>query len=366
MTKKMLQLLTFQNTFEIMKTATFEFGKQSLADWIVKNHDCERMVLTGKVPCDLWDDNYKEKISEWVSRVRREINIGWDSFDLLFGFDLIAKEFHPVVFDVADMHLIDWEGEVDDEMIPSDATEEQPSSILKMLVNKKYGTRFLYQNGILTSEDGQVLIHYQNVKGTITIPDTINTIGRLALAGIYKPEFAVVLPDGILRIEEKAFDMSDGLVAINFPDSLHSIGKYAFCGTELSEVSLPEGIEEIPSFCFQYAPVEKIHLPENLKYIRFGAFVGLYCDELRIPEGTEVVESWSIAGNYSKIHFPESIKNIAYDFYFEEMIDDPERTKPYVDIHPDNPVYFSKGGILYSRETGKEVLGKAGRPEKER
>jgi hypothetical protein len=47
------------------------------------------------------------------------------------------------------------------------------------------------------------------------------------------------------------------------------------------------------------------------------------------------------------------------------MVDDPEKMKPYVDIHPDNPVYYSKGGILYSRETGKEVLGKAGRTEKE-
>ena len=112
--------------------------------------------------------------------------------------------------------------------------------------------------------------------------------------------------------------------------------------------------------------IEKLHLPNNLKYIRYGAFVGFSCDELWIPEGVEVVESWSIAGYYSKIHFPKSIKDISYDFYFEEMITDPEEWKPYVEIHPDNPVYYSKDGILYSRATGKEVLGEAGRPEKER
>ena len=349
-----------------MKTAIFEYGKQSLAEWIAKNQDCERMILTGKVHCNLWDDNFEEKVSEGVHRIRREINIGWDSFDLLFGFDLIAKDFHPLEFDVKDMHLIDWEGEIDDEEIPCDSTEEQPSSILKMLVNKKYGTRFIYQNGILTSEDGRVLIHYPDVKGTVTIPDTIDTIGRLALAGIFEPEFSVVLPEGIVRIDESAFDMSDGLVAINFPDSLRSLGESAFCGTDLSEVLLPDGIEEIPALCFQYVTIEKLHLPNNLKYIRYGAFVGFSCDELWIPEGVEVVESWSIAGYYSKIHFPKSIKDISYDFYFEEMITDPEEWKPYVEIHPDNPVYYSKDGILYSRATGKEVLGEAGRPEKER
>lgn len=346
-----------------MKTATFEFGKQSLADWIAENRDCEKMVLVGTVHCDLWDDNFKEKISKNVSKIRREINIGWASFDLLFGFDLIAKDFHPLEFDVKDMHLTDWEGEINDEDIPDDATEEQPSSILKMLVNKKYGTQFVYQNGILTSENGRVLIHYPNVKGQVIIPDTIDTIGRLAFAGIYEPEFSVFLPNGIVQIEENAFDMSDGLVSINFPDSLLFLGESAFCGTNLSEVLLPDCVEEIPAFCFQYAPVEKMHLPENLKYIRFAAFVGLWCDDVKLPQSVEVVESWSISGQYETISLPESLKDIAYDFYFEEMIEGPEERKPYVDIHPDNPVYYSKDGILYSRETGKEVLGKAGREQ---
>ena len=56
------------------------------------------------------------------------------------------------------------------------------------------------------------------------------------------------------------------------------------------------------------------------------------------------------------------MKEIAYDFYYEYGIDDPEEMKPYVDIHPDNPIYYAKDGILYSRATGKEVLGRAGRP----
>lgn len=348
-----------------MKTAIFEYGKQSLAEWIAGNHDCEKMVLVGKVYCNLWDDNFEEKVSEGVYQCRRQINIGWDSYDLLFGFDRIAKDFHPLEFDIKDMHLIDWEGEINDEDIPCDATEEQPSSILKMLVNKKYGTRFIYQNGILTSENGRVLIHYPNVKGTVTIPDTIDTIGRLAFAGIYEPEFSVVLPEGIAQIEEQAFDMSEGLVKINFPNSLQTLGESAFCGTNLSEVLLPNHLEEIPEMCFLWMSIEHLHFPDNLKYIRYGAFVGLAFDEVRLPEGLEVVESYSITGDYSKIYFPKSIKKIAYDFYYEEGIGEPNYMKLYVEVHPDNPVYYSKDGILYSRATGEEVLGRAGRPEEE-
>ena len=32
-----------------MKTATFEFGKQLLADWIAENRDCEKMILVSGI-----------------------------------------------------------------------------------------------------------------------------------------------------------------------------------------------------------------------------------------------------------------------------------------------------------------------------
>ena len=320
-----------------MKTAIFEYGKQSLAEWIEQNHDCEKMVLKGNVYCELHDDRFCEKVKgeEGVYRYRYEVNIGWDSFDLLFGFDLIAKDFQPVEFDVADMHLLDYDiyydEEINDEEIPTDATKKQPSSILCMLVNKKHGTRFTYKDGFLTTPDGHVLIHCKEVKGIVKLPDTVDTIGRLAMAGIEKPEFSVVLHNGIVSIEESAFEMSDGLTRINFPNSLQSLGESAFCGTDLTEVLLPDHLEEIPAMCFQWVPIKKLHLPDNLKYIRNAAFVGFYCDELRLPTGVEVVEPEALEGICGTIHVPKTIKEFAEDFYYEDGIDlYPEDYKPSV------------------------------------
>lgn len=315
-----------------MKTATFEYGKQSLADWFAENKDCEKMILVGEVYCDLWDDRFKEEVDDkkGVYQMRWEINIGWHGFDLLYGFDLIAKDFHPVEFDITDLHLKDYTGEINDEDIPDDATEIQPSSILRMLVNRKHGTRFVYNDGFLTTPDGRVLIHC-NVKDTVVVPNTIDTIGRLALAGIDEPKFEVVLPEGIVSIEEDAFDMSDGLVRINFPESLQSLGESAFCGTNLIDVILPDSIEEIPAYCFSWVPIENLHLPKNLKTIRTGAFVGLDCSGILLPEGVEVVESDSLVGQYVNIDVPKSIKELAHDFYYEDGIDpDPERHRPEI------------------------------------
>lgn len=308
-----------------MKTAIFEYGKQSLAEWIKENRDCEKMVLVGNVYCDLFDDNYSYKIEDGVYGIHHKVNIGWHSFDLLYGFEEIAGDFHPVEFDISNMHLLDFEGNIDDNELASDIADYQPSKILRMLANRKYGTLFVYNNGIITTPDKKVLIHYDTITQNIQIPEGFETIGRLAFAGINelrgKEKFSVILPNGIKIIEEYAF-MHSNLIKINFPDSLRLLGEFAFDGAELTEVLLPDEIEEIPSCCFSFTWIEKLHLPSNLKAVRNAAFIGLYCDEIRLPQNVEIVESEAFCGEYKKIYVPKTIKNLASDFYYEEGIDD--------------------------------------------
>ena len=225
-----------------------------------------------------------------------------------------------------------------EEEILSKAGEVDGINILeKMILNRKYGTSFYSSNfdDFVTTFDGRVLIHCREVEDTVIVPDTVEIIGRCAFAGIEKPEFSVVLPDGIVSIEDYAFDGSEGLVKINFPDSLRTLGEFAFCGCiHLTEVLLPNQIEEIPTGCFQWMPIEKLHLPDNLKYLRNAAFVGFYCKEIVLPSGVEVVESESLAGAFDEfhvIHLPKTIKEFAEDFYYEEGIDpNPEEHKPLI------------------------------------
>lgn len=316
-----------------MKTAVFEFGKQSLAEWIESNRDCEKMVLVGEVYCSLWDDKYKRPVKgkSGVYEFQTEINIGWHSYDLLFGFDRIAMDFHPKEFDITDLHLLDYEGEINDEDIPYDADENQPSLVLKMLVNRKYGTRFVNNGDFVTTPDKKVLIHCNSFNDVINVPVGTETIGRLAFAAIEEPEFQVILPEGILSIDESAFSNSDGLVKINFPDSLQSLGECAFYGTGLTEVILSDGIEVIPACCFCFVYIKELHLPSNLKTIESSAFVGLECDEVVLPPNVEVVGPEALDGYYQIISVPKSIKDLAHDFYYEEGIDDYyEEHKPMI------------------------------------
>lgn len=316
-----------------MKTAIFEYGKQSLAEWIEEHRDCERMVFVGEVYFNYWDSNFEYEIKgqKGCYDYRRKTNIGWHSYDLLCGFDSIAKNFHPVEYDITDLHLLDYEGNIDDDDIPCDADEQKPSSVFHMLLNRKYGTRFVRNGNYLTTPDRKVLVHCYAIKKTIRIPEGTETIGRLAFAAIKKPEFKVMLPDGVVNIEDWAFSGSDGLVQINFPDSLTKLGEFAFESTSVTEVLLPDKIEEIPFCCFWFTYIEKLKLPRHLRIIRNCAFLGLLCDSVDLPESVEVVESCSLVGCYKAISVPRKIKELQPDYYYDKQVDEmPERHKPLI------------------------------------
>ena len=146
-------------------------------------------------------------------------------------------------------------------------------------------------------------------------------------------------------------------------DKIESIGEFSFENCEIENLHLSNSLTEIPDCAFLFNEIEHIDIPQNIRRIGSCAFSGNILDEeLTIPEGVEVIESESFScASIKKVSLPSTLTEIAYDFYYEEMIDDSEENKPYVKVHPDNKVYYSKGGILYSRATGKEVLGKAGR-----
>ena len=92
-----------------------------------------------------------------------------------------------------------------------------------------------------------------NLTGTLTIPDSVTTIGSLAfnncrLTGELK------IPDGVEEIGAYAFYNNTRLTGdLVLPSSLKKIGKYAFrlCNKMKGELTLPQGITRIEEGVFQ-------------------------------------------------------------------------------------------------------------------
>ena len=77
---------------------------------------------------------------------------------------------------------------------------------------------------------------------------------------------AYAVPEGTVRILERAFAFNRRLTAVSLPSSLRSIGKRAFLECEsLSFADLPEGVEEIGAEAFYHSALETITLPASLK-----------------------------------------------------------------------------------------------------
>ena len=82
-----------------------------------------------------------------------------------------------------------------------------------------------------------------------------------------------VIPDGVKKIERKAFS-SSAVTKMVFPASVTEIGKEAFLSvTELEEIALPEGVVSVGAYAFHECPeLQSVTLPESVKNIGSNAF----------------------------------------------------------------------------------------------
>lgn len=83
---------------------------------------------------------------------------------------------------------------------------------------------------------------------SVTIPNSVTSIGAYAFAGCMALT-SVTLPTGITVIEEGVFTYS-ALVSVVLPDSVERIGEYAFAGSSLVSVTLGSGLTQIDSEAF--------------------------------------------------------------------------------------------------------------------
>lgn len=300
------------------KIAVFEYGKISLAEWINNNSDCEKMILVGKIFCDLEDTHCS---------------------DLLIDFNDIAKDLKAVEFDITDLHLLDYEGNIDDVHYPSDCDELKTSMIFKMLVNRKHGTKFIYNNGILTTPDGKALIYHPESKHVI-VSEGIEIIGNWAFA-LFDKMNKIDLPNSLKEIGDYSFGYVENLKELIMPDSIEKLGEGSFEYSEIDVIKVSDKIETFPACCFRYCRIDK--LPSSLKTIEDDNCFEFENENevIEFPNGFEHLGRYSIGYIFEEVRFPATTKYIAEDFWYDYLVGPDERDdKPKIIIDSDNP-YFS-------------------------
>ena len=159
---------------------------------------------------------------------------------------------------------------------------------------------------------------------SIIIPDSVTSIGSYAFfrcIGLVN----VIIPDGLTRIRESAFESCTSLASITIPDSMTSIGYYAFSDcTSLTDVTIPDSMTRIEEGTFsRCASLTSVTIPDSVVNIERYAFES--CTSL------------------TTITIPDSVTSLGYGLFnrctsLTEII-----------VGSNNPSYATENGILFDK-----------------
>ena len=108
---------------------------------------------------------------------------------------------------------------------------------------------------------------------SIVIPDSMTSIGWYAFFSCTSLT-DVTIPNGLTSIGEDAFCECTSLADVTIPDSVTSIGQYAFDScTSLTTIMIPDSMINIGGWAFEYCTnLTSVIIPENVTSIGEGTF----------------------------------------------------------------------------------------------
>lgn len=120
--------------------------------------------------------------------------------------------------------------------------------------------------------------------------DSANSLPKILDRLGIEEDVTFVLPETD-RIGEYALSFTDNLVYCELPDSLETIGAYAFYSSGLREVTIPKNVTEIENNAFDSCRnMSSVILNDGLKYIGVSAFrYELNLTDIVIPDSVEFI-----------------------------------------------------------------------------
>ena len=125
---------------------------------------------------------------------------------------------------------------------------------------------------------------------------------------------SVTLPEGLVEIGNYAFSGCKNLESVTLPESLTTLGDRAFYACKLLKtIKIPSGVTAIPGSCFDgCSSLESVTIPEGVTDIGNEAFSGCNLNALTLPESLVKIGSWAFYYNRSlkSINIPAKVKTI--------------------------------------------------------
>lgn len=160
-------------------------------------------------------------------------------------------------------------------------------------------------------------IEVVNNKNFVTLNDIVyNKTKTTVVACLAEKTGMVELPEGVTKIEREAFRYCE-INSVKFPSTLRLISDNAFADCEnLKTIDFGCGLTHVGSsvswYTFADSGLEKISFPKQVKSIGRGAFYGSQLKEVTLNEGLEIIgeDSFIMCLDLESISIPKTVSEI--------------------------------------------------------
>ncbi len=212
--------------------------------------------------------------------------------------------------------------------LPEILSPHIPATIAGVAVEKIGDSSFIEGDGNISSssleikevtfpaglkEIGEMVFFYNGKLTSLIIPESVQTIGFYAFGG-NKLE-SVIISDNVTSIGGYAFS-ENNLITFNIPSELIEIPDGLLYDNNLKHISLPDGIISIGEYAFSMNKLSEIIIPNKVTFIAGQAFSNNKLENISLGQNVENIGDNRRAGtfqnnNLTTITIPTSVKHIA-------------------------------------------------------